>query len=48
MYDATMPFKSVFIHDLVRDSKGKKMSKTNGNIHNSLIQIIKFKNGNSF
>lgn len=32
MYENTMPFKSVFIHDLVRDSKGQKMSKTHGNV----------------
>jgi valyl-tRNA synthetase len=32
MYDGTMPFKSVLIHGLVRDDRGRKMSKTSGNV----------------
>lgn len=36
------PFKDVYIHALVRDSKGQKMSKSKGNVVDPLIMIEKY------
>ncbi|MFK7928513.1 MAG: class I tRNA ligase family protein, partial [Myxococcota bacterium] len=38
-FTGTVPFKDVYIHALVRDSKGDKMSKTKGNVVNPLTTI---------
>ncbi len=37
-----VPFKDVFLHSLVRDSKGQKMSKTKGNVINPLDVMDKY------
>ncbi|MCR4322827.1 MAG: valine--tRNA ligase [Candidatus Azambacteria bacterium] len=38
----TIPFKNVYLHGLVRDEKGRKMSKSLGNIINPLDMIEKY------
>ena len=37
-----VPFKTVYIHGMVRDEKGSKMSKTKGNVIDPLIYMDKF------
>ena len=36
------PFKDVYIHPLVRDEKGQKMSKSKGNIIDPLVLLDKY------
>lgn len=36
------PFKSVFLHGMVRDAKGQKMSKSKGNVIDPLVMIDKY------
>ncbi len=38
----TVPFKTVFLHGLVRDRVGQKMSKSKGNVINPMVMIDKF------
>jgi valyl-tRNA synthetase len=37
-----IPFKDIYIHAIVRDEKGRKMSKTTGNVINPLTMIDQF------
>jgi valyl-tRNA synthetase len=37
-----MPFKDVYLHGLVRDEKGQKMSKSKGNVINPLDLVAKY------
>lgn len=37
-----MPFKDVYLHGLVRDEKGQKMSKSKGNVMNPLVLVDKY------
>jgi valyl-tRNA synthetase len=37
-----MPFKDVYLHGLVRDEKGQKMSKSKGNVINPLVLVEKY------
>ncbi|MFH1287645.1 MAG: valine--tRNA ligase [bacterium] len=41
-FNKEVPFKDVYIHALVRDSQGHKMSKSRGNVIDPLIMIDKF------
>ena len=38
----TTPFKTVFLHGMVRDGKGQKMSKSKGNVINPLVLVDKY------
>ncbi len=37
-----VPFKNVFLHGMVRDAKGQKMSKSKGNVIDPLIMVDKY------
>lgn len=41
-FTGEVPFKEIFIHGLVRDNKGQKMSKTKGNVIDPLEMIDEF------
>lgn len=40
--EGTVPFKTVYLHGLVRDEKGQKMSKSKGNVINPLDMVEKY------
>ena len=42
MKTGKLPFKSIYLHGLIRDSKGQKMSKSKGNVVNPLEVIAKY------
>lgn len=42
LLEEEIPFKTIFIHDLIRDSHGKKMSKTHGNVQDPFELIEKY------
>jgi valyl-tRNA synthetase len=41
-FDGRVPFKEVFLHGLVRDEKGQKMSKTKGNVIDPLVMCDEY------
>lgn len=40
--NGTVPFEKIFLHGMVRDSKGQKMSKSKGNVINPLDMVEKY------
>jgi len=41
-YTKKTPFKTIFLHGMVRDSKGQKMSKSKGNVIDPILMINKY------
>jgi valyl-tRNA synthetase len=41
-FDGRVPFREVFLHGLVRDEKGQKMSKTKGNVIDPLVMCDEY------